>query len=1026
MENPLSDPKLLRLLVIDDDRQDFEAVQKLLAQSQDPEYVLDWASSYAEGLTQARRGAHDLYLVDYMLGPHSGLDFLRDAALIPCGAPILLLAGLGSPELNREAIARGAADYLLKGKLTADQLKRAVRYAVERDKVVRELRQKGEWFKTLIENALDGVCIVEKDGTTSYLSPSIQPMLGYSPEERTGKNSFELIHPEDAPFVAEALKDLFSAPGQERRVEFRLKHKNGSWRFLEAAAMSRVSQSPAFQGVVVHYRDITEKKASVEVLRQSKENLKAIFNNSAQSISLMDAEGRLVAFNEKDSRGSVAIGGGSFVLGRKLLDYVPPTHQEAVQERLRRALAGETLRLETQYFNVDGSEHWFEVTYNPVYAAKGKVVGVCLMGAPIDERKNAERAIRESEERFRRIFENSPVGICLVGLDAKIQMANPRFCAFVGYPAAELEGKSFIDITYPPDIELDVKQYQHLISGEIDSYSMEKRYIRKDKQIVWVNLFGTLIRGEKGEPLYGLGMTEDVTERKKNEEALSELAAILAQTSAAVSSTDLEGNVTVWNRGAERLFGYKESEILGRSIFALAPPDRVEEMRGFWRRVGAGENVADYESVRVRKDGEPIEVSVNLCPIQNAQDKVTGISVIYRDLTRERADQAALKRHEEQMRLAQKMDAIGRLAGGVAHDFNNLLSVIGGNAEFLLSGLAAEDPQREELVEIQKAVKRGAELTRQLLIFGQKQVSQPAPLQLNEVVGEMNKMLRRLIDAHIEIVIEPGPGLWMIQADPTQIQQVILNLALNAKDAMPQGGRLVLRTRNVGSADRDLKNNLDLKAGDYVNLLVTDTGVGMSPEVQKRVFEPFFTTKADKGTGLGLSTVYGIVHQSKGHISLESHPGLGTTFSIFFPAENSAKVREVKAEQMPLLPLGNETILVAEDEEPVRKIVLRILEKQGYRLLEADQGESALKKAEETSSPIHLLLTDTVMPKMNGKELAQKLKKLRPKMKVLFMSGYPQEVLARQGTLDPDIHLLQKPFTAEELARKIRQVLDGR
>ena len=272
------------------------------------------------------------------------------------------------------------------------------------------------------------------------------------------------------------------------------------------------------------------------------------------------------------------------------------------------------------------------------------------------------------------------------------------------------------------------------------------------------------------------------------------------------------------------------------------------------------------------------------------------------------------------MRLAQKMDAIGRLAGGVAHDFNNLLSVIGGNAEFLLSGLAPEDPQREELVEIQKAVKRGAELTRQLLVFGQKQVSQPAPLQLNETVGEMNKMLRRLIDAHIEIVIEPSPGLWMIQADPIQIQQVILNLALNARTPCPKGGRLILRTRNVGSADQDLKNNPDLKAGGYVNLMVTDTGVGMAPEVQKRVFEPFFTTKADKGTGLGLSTVYGIVHQSKGHISLESHPGLGTTFSIFFPAESSARVREVKAEQMPLLPLGSETILVAEDEEPVRKI----------------------------------------------------------------------------------------------------------
>jgi len=268
--------------------------------------------------------------------------------------------------------------------------------------------------------------------------------------------------------------------------------------------------------------------------------------------------------------------------------------------------------------------------------------------------------------------------------------------------------------------------------------------------------------------------------------------------------------------------------------------------------------------------------------------------------------------------------------------------------------------------------------------------------------------------------------LWMIHADPIQIQQVILNLALNARDAMPQGGRLVLRTRNVGSSDPDLAKHPELQAGDYVKLWVTDTGIGMTPEIQKRVFEPFFTTKADKGTGLGLSTVYGIVHQARGHISLESHPGLGTTFTIFFPAEISGKTPESRAAQMPLLPMGTETLLVAEDEEPVRKIVLRILEKQGYQLLEADHGEAALKKSQETSGPIHLLLTDTIMPKMNGKELAQKLKKSRPKMKVIFMSGYPQEVLARQGTLDPDIHLLQKPFTAEELTQKIRQVLDGR
>ncbi len=732
---PLNSLKNIRILMVDDDRQDFEAVQRLLSGFKDPGYDVDWIPSFEAGIEAVRKGGHDLYLVDYLLGPQSGLDFLRDAAMIPCPAPILLLAGIGSPELNREAIARGAADYLLKGSLTADQLQRAIRYALERFQITQELKQRGEWFRALIENALDGVCIVEKDGVTSYLSPSIQPMLGYSPEERTGKNCFELIHPDDAAQVSQALKDLFEAPGRERRVEFRFKHKNGSWRLLEGAAMSHTYFAPGLQGIVVHYHDITEKKKAEEVLRQSEGNLRAIFNNSVQSISLTDLEGRLVAFNDKASQTSVALGGPPFELGKKLMDYAPRPHQAMIQQRFDQALAGKTLRLESQYHNQDGSDHWYEVTYNPVYGSKGEVAGVCLMGELIDERKKAERALRESEERFRRIFENSPVGICLVGLDAKILMANPRFCALVGYPAEELAGKSFIDITYPPDIGLDVQQYQHLISGEIDSYAMEKRYIRKDKQIVWVNLFATLIRNEKGEALHGLGMAEDVTERKKNESALSELAAILEQTSAAVSSTDLEGVVTVWNRGAEKLFGYPEAKILGRSIFMLAPPDLIEEMRGLWSRVGKGENVSDYETVRLKENGDPVEVTVNLCPILNAGGKVTGISVIYRDLTKEKSAQEALRKQEERMRLVQKMDAIGRLAGGVAHDFNNLLSVIGGNAEFLMSGLPEDSSQREELMEIQKAVRRGADLTRQLLVFGQKQVSQPTSLQTERYGG---------------------------------------------------------------------------------------------------------------------------------------------------------------------------------------------------------------------------------------------------------------------------------------------------
>jgi two-component system cell cycle sensor histidine kinase/response regulator CckA len=512
--------------------------------------------------------------------------------------------------------------------------------------------------------------------------------------------------------------------------------------------------------------------------------------------------------------------------------------------------------------------------------------------------------------------------------------------------------------------------------------------------------------------------------RKRAEESQSQLTAILQQSAVAIVGFDLKGKVTNWNQGAEIMFGYSFDEMKGQMAISLVHADELAENRKIWNKTIEKAEVNNHEEKWVKKNGEQVHVSITLTPIRNLVNKIAGGSIIARDISYRKRVEETLKQQEEQLRLSQKMDAIGRLAGGVAHDFNNLLSVIGGNVEFLLGDLEKEGFQNEELLEIQKAVRQGAELTKQLLVFGRKQVSQPQAVNLNEINAEMNKMFKRLIDASIDLSYKQEKDLKPILADPGQIQQVILNLVLNARDAMPRGGSLIIETVNVEVGPLEKGREDFVFSGKYVQLNVTDTGIGMSPEIQAHIFEPFFTTKEGKGTGLGLASVYAIVKKWNGAIFVHSFSGVGTTFSLRFPALDRVEEIEVEDKQDTMTATGTETILVAEDEEPVRKLLVRALEKYGYKVLQAGDGLEGLQIALDYQGRIDLLLTDTIMPRMNGKQLADELKKSRSQVKVVFISGYTAEVLSQQGILDSKIRLIQKPFELDYLVKQVRKVLD--
>jgi two-component system, cell cycle sensor histidine kinase and response regulator CckA len=488
----------------------------------------------------------------------------------------------------------------------------------------------------------------------------------------------------------------------------------------------------------------------------------------------------------------------------------------------------------------------------------------------------------------------------------------------------------------------------------------------------------------------------------------------------AIFHVDPDGHVVTWNAGAQRIKGYSEKEILGQHLRRFFPPEDVargrpdEELRDALLR-----GRLETEGWRVRKDGTRLWANVVVTALYDQAGKHAGYAKVTRDLTEQR-------RLEEQLRQAQKMEAIGRLAGGVAHDFNNVLSVVLSYSEMICDDVTLDEPLRADVDEIKRAALRATALTRQLLAFSRQQVLEAKVLNLKESIDGMVPMLRRLLGADIELTPLSASGLWNIMADPGQIEQIVMNLAVNARDAMPLGGKLTIETANVELDDEYASAHHDVRAGAYVMLGVSDTGTGMDAETQRRIFEPFFTTKEQgKGTGLGLATVFGIVKQSGGHIWVYSEPGMGTTFKVYFPRTSGAIAPRTSERPAPESGRATETILLVEDDEQVRTLARDILRRSGYVVLEAPGAGEALLVSEQHGAKIHLLLTDVIMPRMGGRQLAERLATRRPEMKVLFMSGYTDDAVLQHGVLDSGVAYLHKPLTPTLLTRKVREVLRG-
>jgi PAS domain S-box-containing protein len=538
-------------------------------------------------------------------------------------------------------------------------------------------------------------------------------------------------------------------------------------------------------------------------------------------------------------------------------------------------------------------------------------------------------------------------------------------------------------------------------------HSQEDFLLRHAKEGVWIPVNLTVTRLHCRGGTLGLITARDISERRRLEDRILRLAAIVGSSEDAVIGTMLDGTVTDWNPGACRLYGHATHEIVGRNVAELLPADRTREAVVLLERIGTGERVATFDTVHRSKDGNPVDVALTLSPIRDRNDRIVGAAAIAQGIARR-------KRLEEELRQAQKMEAIGQLAGGVAHDFNNLLTVINGYADILMSDSSLEASTRSMIAQIHEAGTRSASLTAQMLAFSRRQVLEPRVLNLNERVRNVEKLLSRLIGEDVILTTHLEAERADVKVDPGQLDQVLINLAVNARDAMPQGGNLTVGTATV-----------DLRDGRFIVLAVSDTGIGMDDLTRERIFEPFFTTKGPgKGTGLGLAVVHGIVTQSGGRIEVESAVGRGTTLKMYIPLVDAATRAERPPSAIKPTRPGRETLLLVEDEEGVRKLARHALELAGFRVLEATNGAEALAVVEHHTDAIDLLVTDVVMPGIDGRQLSDRLRVLRPGIKVLFLSGYTDDAVVRHGILGSEINFLQKPFAVAQLTRRVREVVD--
>jgi len=869
-------------------------------------------------------------------------------------------------------------------------------------------------YRALLEAAPDAIVVVNQSGIVVLVNAQAERLFGYRRDELIGQPADILVSEHFRGQHNEQHSRLLAAPPARSTVVglqlFGLR-KDGT----EFPAEIRLSPLDTKGGVWVSsaIRDISDRRRTEEDLRR----LASIVACSDDAIVGKTTEGIITSWNS----GAQHIFGYSpkEAIGRSITMLAPVDRPEEIPRMLECLKRGEVVdHFETVRLRKDGKEVQIELTVSPIRDALERIVGASTIGRDMSVRKAAEKHLVQMEARDRGLLEAAPDAMVVVNHGGEIVLLNVQAEKQFGYRRDELVGQKVKNII-PRGFAERLLMHGTGTPGDPVVPQMgtgiELHGRRKDGSEFPIEIMLSPLDTVDG--ILITAAIRNIAERKLRENDLSRLAAVVESSQDAIVSLTSLGIIRTWNRGAERIFGYSAEEATGRSILFLSPPDRSAEGSTLLERVARADRIEHFETIRVKKDGTQIHVALTFSPIKDSDGRVVGVSSVARDVTES-------KHMEAMLRQSQKMEAVGQLAGGVAHDFNNLLGVILGYTGLMLDRLGLDDPQRKSIEEIQKAGDRAALLTRQLLAFSRKQVLQPKVIDLNAVVAGAEKLLQRLIGENIELRAVLNPELCRVKADPGQIEQIIMNLAVNARDAMPSGGKLTIETSNMEFDEAYTAQHPSTRTGPHVMLAVTDTGCGMDAETKAHMFEPFFTTKEfGKGTGLGLSTVYGIVKQSGGSVWVYTEPGLGTSFKIYLACVDAVPEIEPPNDKVMNVVAGSQTILIVEDDPALLQVTHRSLEEVGYAILEARSSKEAIDISESHTGPIHLMVTDVVLPGMSGVKLAAYLSAQRPEMKVLYVSGYTNDTVFHHGVLEPGLAFLQKPFSARTLARRVGEVL---
>jgi PAS domain S-box-containing protein len=900
----------------------------------------------------------------------------------------------------------------------------------ERKKAEEALRQSEERYRTILESIEDGYYEEDLAGNFVFFNEAMCRIYGYPKEELLGLNYRRYTDKETAKKLFQVFNDIYRTGNPSNGYSYELIRKDGAKRYIEASAslIKDPSDKPiGFRGIA---RDVTERKQMEEALREREEQYSTLLETMEEGYYEVDLAGSLTFINDSFSK----MHARENMLGMNNREYMSKETARRVYEIFNGVYkTGQPVRLvEWEIVKGDGQKAIVEASVYLVENSQGERIGFRGIERDITERKRAEEALRQSEERYRNILESMQEAYYENDLAGHFIFVNDALCKHLGYSKEELIGKVSRQFQDEANAKKTYQAFNEIYRTGEPVKALEAEYIRKDGTKGTYEVSASLIRDAQGKPIAFRGVSRDITERKQAEEALRKseerYRTVLENIQDGYFENDLAGNFTFVNDVIGKHLGYTKEELIGLNYRQYTDEEnRKKLLQQYGELYRTGVPIKILEVGYLAKDEGKVISEISTSLIRDSDGKPIGFRGISRDITERKQAEEEKRSLQEQLRQSQKMEAIGQLAGGVAHDFNNLLTVIKGYSQLSLLDLKEDNPLLGNIQEIEKATQRATDLTRQLLAFSRRQILDLKVLDLNVLLKDLDKMLRRIIGEDIELVTLLSKDLGKVKIDPSQIEQVIFNLAVNARDAMPSGGKLAIETANVELDEEYAHTHVNVAPGRYVRLSVSDTGVGMTQEVKERVFEPFFTTKEKgKGTGLGLSMVYGIVKQSNGNIELYSEPGRGTTFRIYLPRTEEEADTLHEREETDFFPKGSETVLLVEDDELVRDLANRLLTQQGYRVLKAANGQEALLVAREhVGETIHLLLADIVMPQMGGKELADWLKISRPNVKVLYTSGYADNAIVHHGVLDPGTHFLQKPFSLKTLSRKVREVLDG-